>query len=314
MTGGGSFSPNVWVPGAFLPARDGANVRAMDVALRETKVHDRVLVFTQGGDDLSRSFGSNATAILGDGTVAVVDPFVSPVHARALESALAERGAGRVRLVILTHHHTDHALGAAYFGGKGAMVVCHRECGLAMKAEHPRLLAERRKDPAVAALFKGAASVTPHLVFDSKEPQSLNVGPLRVEFLHVGPAHTKGDVIVRIPKLSIVVTGDLVSSGYHVNLEDADLTGFVRALERLLDLDAKVYVPGHGAPGGKELVEAQVSWLVAARDAAREAKESGAERGTAALRVVTALEARYPAHLLRSVLPVAAERLLDALA
>lgn len=286
----------------------------MKPELSETRVHDRISVFTFGGDDLARSFGSNATAIFAESTTAVVDPFGSPTHARVLEETLEARGAGRVRLVLLTHHHTDHALGAGYFASRGAMVVCQRDCGLAMRREHPALVAARRRDPAVASLFADAEAYEPHLLFDSKEVQSFAVGDLRTELLHVGPAHTKGDVVVRVPKLGVVVTGDVVSNGYHQNLEDADLRGLVVALDRLLRLRPKTVIPGHGAPGGPEVVEAQVSWLVAARNAARDAAGSGVPRAEAVNAVVSAVVARYPDHLLRAALPVAAARLLDALA
>ena len=118
--------------------------------LRETRVSDRVLVFSTGGETLATSWGANAVAVLGDGGTLLVDPLVAPAYARERKRLLAGRGAGPVRWVVATHHHTDHSVGASVFAAEGAEVIAHALAAERMGREHPGLLEERRASAGVA--------------------------------------------------------------------------------------------------------------------------------------------------------------------
>ena len=223
--------------------------------LRETVLFPRCVVYTLGGETPLSSWGVNCTAVAGrDGTL-VVDPFIAPAHARLLEAALAARGFPLVTHAVLTHHHTDHALGAGWFAARGATCACHRACAEAMAAQHPAAVAARRRDPVLAALFADAEPHRPAVVFDLD--WSVDLGGVTVEAHHLGPAHTPGDVAVLVPSEGLVAAGDLLFAGYHFNYEEAALEGLPAALDRLAALGAHHVVPGHGAVGGSALVEAQ---------------------------------------------------------
>jgi len=268
------------------------------LTLRRTSVTDAVDVFTFGGDSALTSFGANATAVYGDGAVLVVDPFIAPAHARLLEAAIRERTKAPVRFVVLTHHHTDHALGAAYFGRKGAVVAAHRLCAARMASDHPGLIAERREKPEIAGLFADAAHVPPSAVFDERLDFDLEGIPVRVR--PAGHAHTPGDAVLLVGD-DLVLTGDVVSNGYHVNYEDASLDGAEAAARDLLAGPGRRFVPGHGAPGGREIVERQLAYHRAVREESRRA-EGGAE----------ALREGHPGYRLASVVEQTVERLRAA--
>ncbi len=269
-------------------------------SLVETHVSGAVSVFTHGGETLAESYGSNATVFFGKGAVVVVDPFIAPRQAAALGARIAERTVDPVTHVVLTHHHTDHAFGASWFLSRGADVVAHEAAARRMALEHPALLAGRRRDPALVPLFEGAGSYAPtRLVTDGL---ALEAGGIRFDVFHPGPAHTPGDLCVYAPALGVLVPGDLVSSGYHPNLEDADVAQWRAALARLRGLPFWTLVPGHGPPGGREAVEGQIAYFDAVTRTVREAAEFGFDP-------VAALEAAYPEHLLAAVLPVLAKAL-----
>lgn len=263
-------------------------------SLQRTSVSDAVDVFTLGGDTVLTSFGANATAVYGDGAVLLVDPFIAPAHARLLEAAIHERTKAPIRFVVLTHHHTDHALGAAYFARKGAVVAAHHLCAERMAADHPRLIAERRARPELAGLFGDAAHVPPCAVFD--ERLDFDVEGIPVLVRHAGHAHTPGDAVLLVGD-DLVVTGDVVSNRYHANYEDASLEGAEAAARDLLAGPGRIFVPGHGAPGGREIVERQLAYL-------------GAVRGTAP-RPDAAAEIRrlFPGYLLDAMVEESVARL-----
>ncbi len=274
--------------------------------LSVTVVDERVVVFSTGGEDLASGWGANAVAVLGEGETLLVDPLVAPVYARELARLLAARGAGPVRRVVTTHHHTDHSVGASVFAEAGAEVIAHADSAARMAAEQPALLAERKSAWPVGTLFFDAVPAAPTRLVT--EPLELSVGGLRVVVRPCGPAHTPGDLRVDLPDLGVVVTGDLVFHGYHPNLEHADLDGWRRGLEALLcEPEGTTFVPGHGDPGGREIVEAQVEWFEAAREEVRQAGAGGGEE-----KIVERLRARFPSHRLAAVLPTAARVLAPA--
>jgi glyoxylase-like metal-dependent hydrolase (beta-lactamase superfamily II) len=123
------------------------------LSLREIVLSPRLVVLTLGGDRMLTSWGTNCVAFAAAAGTLVVDPMIAPAHARLVEEALRRRGFPEVRHVVLTHHHTDHALGAAWFAARGAAVVAHVRCAEEIAAQHPAIIASRRLVPELATLF-----------------------------------------------------------------------------------------------------------------------------------------------------------------
>lgn len=203
--------------------------------------------------------------------------------------------------VVLTHHHTDHALGASWFAALGADVIAHAEAARRMALEHPGLLAERRRDPALAALFEEAEPYTPSRLVTAG--LAFEAGGLRFDVFHPGHAHTSGDLCLYAPALGVLVSGDLVSTEYHPNLEDADVAGWRSALEALREIPFRTLVPGHGPVGGREAVEDQLRYLDRTRKIVAEAPKSAGED-----ELTSALERTFPQFRLRIVLPALVDR------
>ncbi len=226
--------------------------------LQETLLGPRLLLLTLGGDTMLTSWGTNCLALAGRDATLVVDPLIAPAHARLVEAALARRGFPPVRHVALTHHHTDHALGAGYFAARGAAVVCHARCAAAMAAQHAGMIAARRRDPVLAPLFADAEPYVPSTPFGTS--LTVDLGGVTAVIAHLGPGHTPGDAIVVVESEGFAAVGDLVFNGYHHNYEEADAGALEWRLEQLASLAVARFVPGHGAPGGRELLEAQARY------------------------------------------------------
>jgi cyclase len=266
--------------------------------LRETELRDNVWVWTLGGDRIESSYGANCTAVAGREAVLLVDPLIAPAHARLVETALRTKTRLPVRFVVLTHHHTDHALGAGWFAGRGTTIVAHRAGQEAMAAEHSKLIEARRAVPALAELFADARPCRPSLDFQD-EVLTFDLGDCVARVFHPGPGHTAGDTVVHFDGESVAVCGDVVSAGYHVNYEDAALAKLENGLEVLRQLGVRSYVPGHGAVGGVELLDGQLRYHRAVAEAARSSNSGkGRER----------LVAQFRGHLLEEVLSASLAR------
>ncbi len=267
-------------------------------ALVETGFADDLFVWTLGGDGIATSYGANCTAVLGRDAVLLVDPFIAPAHARLVEERLREKTPVPVRHVVLTHHHTDHALGAGWFAARGAVVHAHRACREAMAIEHPGLIESRRRQPEISFLFRDAEAYLPARVFD--ESLTLDLGGRQVRVLHPGHNHTPGDAVLHVPESSAVVCGDLISSGYHVNYEDADMDNLENGIRFLRSLGASTHIPGHGTPGGPELLDYQTRYHSAIRTVSDSLSDDAA--------ALDRIRSLFPGYLLQEVLPAALRR------
>ena len=244
--------------------------------------------------------------IAGDDAVLLVDPLIAPAHARLVEAAVKKKTAVPVRYVLLTHHHTDHAMGSSWFARQGATVIAHEACRRGMKEHHPALLKERRSDPELAKLFGEVETVLPAMTFSGS--LALDLGGIEAHVRHLGHGHTAGDAVLFLPELSVAVCGDLVSSGYHVNFEDSSVTGALEGLEFLSSLGAESYVPGHGRSAGKTILEDQKWYHAAIGEAVREGESAGRD----AAETISVLKKLFPGFLLEMVLPDTVRRFSSA--
>ncbi len=271
------------------------------IPLSETEVRPTIIVWTLGGETMDTSYGTNCTAILSPDGVVLVDPLIVPAYAQLVEAAVRARTAAPLRAVVLTHHHTDHALGSSWFARQGIPILAHHVCRERMAAEHPRLIESRRANPQTRELFAEAESRLPTVTFD--EGVTLHVGSLETEVWHPGWAHTPGDAFLFVPSERVAVCGDLLWNRYHYNYEDASLPGIRRGLDALRALDADTFVPGHGAVTGADAIDENARYHDTVEVIVREAGDRSAED------VVDEVAARFPEHRLRIILPTAVARL-----
>src|SRR5205823_12520525 len=71
-----------------------------------------------------------------------------------------------------------------------------------------------------------------------------------IQLLHLGRAHTEGDVFVYLPKEKVVITGDAVI-GWTPYMGDGFPEDWVATLDRLAQFDFTHVIMCHGAPAGR---------------------------------------------------------------
>jgi cyclase len=120
----------------------------------------------------------------------------------------------------------------------------------------------------------------PNTTFEGKF--ELQVGDQRVELLEVGPAHTRGDVLVHVPSERIVYTGDILFIESHPIAWAGPVDNWIRACDRILALDAQVVVPGHGPLTDARGVRAVRDYWVELKEHARAARAAGLSTADAA--------------------------------
>jgi glyoxylase-like metal-dependent hydrolase (beta-lactamase superfamily II) len=192
----------------------------------------------------NQGFMSNAGFVVTDDGVVVFDALGTPALARQLIKRIEEKTAAPIRRVIVSHFHPDHFYGLAEFKARGAEVWAHREAAAYVASPVAReRLAERRRTLA-PWLDDLPDIVRPDRVIDVET--AFELGGIRFRLIPVGPAHTPEDLVMLVENEDVLFVGDLIFSGRLPFVGTSDSRAWLAAIDRLLTLQPKTIVAGHG--------------------------------------------------------------------
>ena len=103
----------------------------------------------------------------------------------------------------------------------------------------------------------------------------LTVGDKAVELIEVGPAHTAGDVMVHVPADRTVFTGDILFIDGTPLMWAGPVSNWIRACDRICEMEVDKIVPGHGAITDKAGVRRVAEYLKFVDAEARKRFEAG---------------------------------------
>lgn len=216
--------------------------------LKAVQVADRVW-FVQGqaalGTPENRNFISNAGFVVTDDGVVVVDALGSPTLAQELLAEIKRVTPQPVRYVIVTHYHADHIYGLQTFKAAGATVLAHAKGREYLNSETAR----QRLQASRVELAPWINATTELLEADRwlDQPQTdVKVGSYDFQISYVGPAHTPEDLVVFVPQLGVLFSGDLFFQGRIPFVGQADSRLWISSLTRLMKYQPKLVIPGHG--------------------------------------------------------------------
>jgi glyoxylase-like metal-dependent hydrolase (beta-lactamase superfamily II) len=189
-----------------------------------------------------------------------------------LRVSLQMRSALPVKVVINTHFHNDHTGNNEAFGRDGARIIAQQNAG------------ERLRTDQTISLYGKQAAYPPIAWPTTSVNKSLRLrwNGERIDLLHLGPAHTDGDLAVFFRKHNVLATGDLFVTGdymppYFDDLNGGSAEGMILAADRLLKLadDSTLVVPGHGPVTDRKGLRQYRDQFVAVRSRIRDAIASG---------------------------------------
>jgi glyoxylase-like metal-dependent hydrolase (beta-lactamase superfamily II) len=192
----------------------------------------------------NQGFMSNAGFVVTQDGVVVFDALASPPLAEKLLGLIREVTQQPIRRVIVSHYHADHFYGLQVFKAEGAEIWAHRQAEGATRTADAALRLAQRKE----ALFPWVDENTQLLEADRFVDGDLDfeLGGVQFALRHVGPAHSSEDMAMLVKQDRVLYAGDLVFRGRVPFVGDADSRAWIAALDKLLVLDPKVLVPGHG--------------------------------------------------------------------
>lgn len=202
-----------------------------------TELGPGLYAFTAEGDP-------NSGVIVGDDAVMVVDAQATPVMAQKVIDKLREVTDKPIKYVSLTHYHAVRVLGASAYGA--SEIVASAKCR-AMIAERGRedWESEYGRFP---RLFQAADTIPgltwPSLTFSDR--LTLYLGERRVDLLHLGRAHTAGDLVVWVPDSDVMFSGDIVEYRSACYCGDGHFKDWPRTLDGIAGFRPRALVPGRG--------------------------------------------------------------------
>jgi len=230
---------------------------------------------------------SNAGLVVdGDQTLLVDTLFDLHLTADMLGAMRAAVPAAKhIPRVVNTHNNGDHVFGNQLVAD--SEIIASRACAEEMEQRRPEGLVEmirnwRTLGPGAQFFyetmgrnfkFEGIRHTPPTRLFDGR--LDLKVGDKDVQLIEVGPAHTRGDVIVWVPSDRTVFTGDIVFMNGHPILWAGPVDNWIAALDLMMSWDVQTVVPGHGPVTDRSGLQGLRDYFVYIRDETRKRFDAG---------------------------------------
>ena len=215
-----------------------------------TEVGDGLWAFTAEGDP-------NSGVIIGDESVMIVEAQATPRLANKVIEKVREVTDKPISHVVMTHYHAVRVLGASAFN---ADQIIMGEDARAMVVERGQedWDSEFQRFP---RLFEGHESI-PGLTWPTttfSEDMTVYLGNRQINLMHLGRAHTAGDIVIHVPDQNVMFTGDIVEYHSACYCGDGHFGEWGDTLDNIKSFDVDAIAPGRGdALIGKDMVNTAI--------------------------------------------------------
>jgi glyoxylase-like metal-dependent hydrolase (beta-lactamase superfamily II) len=222
--------------------------------LTVTPFNDRLQVISGAGGNVLLISGSDSLAMINGGR--------SDRSNELLKMVSSQAAGKRLTTLVNTDWCAEHTGSNESLGAISAQIIAH---------EHTKqYLANDQFVEWQKRTYKAKpASALPTKTFRTKD--STSVGAERLEYGHLGQAHTDGDIYVHLPASNVLVAGDVLSVGKYPIADYTTggwLGGMVTATKTLIDMsnaETRV-IPGTGPVQTRADLQAQYDMLNTMRD------------------------------------------------
>ncbi len=241
-----------------------------DKKISFTEIGAGLYAFTAEGDP-------NSGVIIGDASVMVIEAQATPRLALKVIDCIRAVTDKPISHVVLTHYHAVRVLGASAFNA--SEVIMGERCrAMVVERGAEDWASEFQRFP---RLFQGHEAI-PGLTWPTStfnDRMSVYLGKRRVDLMHLGRAHTAGDIVIHVPGENVMFSGDIVEAHSACYCGDGHFADWPATLDRIGAFDLSALAPGRGdAVIGPQAVNAAIertrdfvtsTYLPAARVAAR---------------------------------------------
>ena len=220
----------------------------------------------------NKGFMNNPAVVKTSAGLVVIDPG-STVHVgKHVLNAIKKFSTQNVVAVFNTHIHGDHWLANL------AIKVAYPNVKIYGHQEMLNQVAGGEGDNWVTLMHDmtdgasdGTMVVAPDHAVNGNDV--ITIGDTQFKIHHYGIAHTNTDIMIEAIENSVVFLGDNVLAQRIPRMSDGTFQGTIDTIKKVLESNAKTYVPGHGPTGGKAMVEDYINYLSLIYKAAQSAFE-----------------------------------------
>ena len=189
---------------------------------------------------------NNLSFIVTDEGVVVVNGGAAYVLARALHDEIKQITDQPVVMIINENGQGHAMLGNTYWAEQGVPILAHVDAAEEFEERGYDILDRMKQYNRDKS--EGTEVTLPTETFEDR--YDIELGGVKIEVLHLGPAHSPGDISVWLPEEKLVIAGDMA---FHERMlpifEDTDTAGWLETWETAFEPLGAVYViPGHGHP------------------------------------------------------------------
>jgi len=220
---------------------------ANEVPLKIQKVTNNVYALvgelTQRTQD---NYGNNATfgVVITKKGVILIDSGGSYLGAKQIDDAIHTITKKDVKNVINSGGQDHRWMGNSYFKQKGAKIISSKIAVVDQKKRQEdefnsshRILKDK---------FKNTKPIYASKVFDKS--MKLDFGGEKFLLVHIGPAHTKGDIFIWMPEQHVMFSGDIVFVDRLLGPGPAGATAsWLNVFKQMVSYKPKWIIPGHGS-------------------------------------------------------------------
>jgi glyoxylase-like metal-dependent hydrolase (beta-lactamase superfamily II) len=210
------------------------------------EVGEGLWAFTAEGDP-------NSGVIIGDESVMIVEAQATPRLAGKVIEKVREVTDKPISHVVLTHYHAVRVLGASAYEAD-QIIMSDAARGMVAERGQEDWDSEFQRFP---RLFEGYESI-PGLTWPTttfSESMTVYLGNRRVDLMHLGRAHTAGDIVAHVADQNVMFTGDIVEYHSACYCGDGYFNEWGDTLDAIQWFDVDAIAPGRGdALVGKEMV------------------------------------------------------------
>jgi cyclase len=236
--------------------------QAATVPVQTQKLRDNVYMLSGPGGNILVLTGA-------DGKLMVDSSFAGAVP--KINTALAAIDSKPLNLLINTHWHFDHTDGNDAFHSGGAAIVAHENCRKRLSTPQEIAAFQMHFDAAPVGAW-------PRTTFNDKF--ALYYDGEQVDLGYILPAHTDGDIYVKLQKANVLHCGDILFNGVYPFIDPSsggNINGMIAGSAQCLaqaDSETKI-IPGHGPLGDKAALTGYRDMMVTVRDRVQKQKAAG---------------------------------------
>jgi glyoxylase-like metal-dependent hydrolase (beta-lactamase superfamily II) len=179
---------------------------------------------------------TNSFFVVTDEGVLVADGQESAVETERLVVHIAEISDQPIRYVVVGSHHQDHVGGNSAFPSSATFLA------------HPTSIERLRSQP-------GA----PTTIEPVEDERTITMGGREIRVMHLGRAHTGGDLVVYLPGDRIMFLGEVFMNRVFPSMGESFPSEWIAVLDRAKSMDVATFVPGHGFVDMPQVLSEEIS-------------------------------------------------------